>query len=269
MANTTATVEGIAARLGRDPVRSAPHHFNPRHFAARQPAPAQPAEREVNSLGIIFRVCCAFMAFTAMILGAVWLLGAEISRAGHSSDTGIKQLVIGNDVLGVPGNIIRFRSQRRWGALERADLYLLWPQMEGYSEAGKDQFNGTTLNPAILFITIERRQMSQDMTGRIEPIYSKFLAGSAVNAGHGLMRRGLSAEGGFHNEDLWFEANSPYPFAARCTRPGDGSAAPYCLRDIHFGRNLSVTYRFHLSLIGEWMAIEAAIRAQMNQMLEG
>jgi hypothetical protein len=52
-------------------------------------------------------------------------------------------------------------------------------------------------------------------------------------------------------------------------KPDEPSATPYCLRDIHAGHGLSVTYRFHQSLIGEWMALDAAIRAQVKGMLAG
>jgi hypothetical protein len=141
--------------------------------------------------------------------------------------------------------------------------------MTGYSEAEKEEFNRSAVNPAILFVTIEPRTMSQDMTGRMQAIYSKFMDGPAVDAGYGLKRQALSEAGGFHGEELWYEAGSPYPFAARCVKPGEPSATPYCLRDIHVGHDLAVTYRFHRSLIGEWMALDAAIRAQMKMMLAG
>jgi hypothetical protein len=265
VASTGFTIQQAAARLGRDPAVAVD-----RHFAQRRPTVAQPkAQEPVTSGGLLLWFCLFLLVFTATVLLAVFLIGAEIRRAGHSSDTTLHEIVIGNDVLAVPANMIRFRSQRRSGEAQRIDLYGLWPEMSGYSEANKAEFNKTTVNPALIFITLEPRQMSQDMTGRIEPIYSKFLKGEPVKGGYGLMRQTLSQEGGFYNEDLWFEVNSPYPFAARCMRADTDGAAPYCLRDIHVGQGLSVTYRFHLSLIGEWLAIDAAVRAQVKAMLRG
>jgi hypothetical protein len=263
MGSASETVQEAAMRLGRPATAS---------FDRLMPTrPAPQAEPRVSSdsglMRILVVLCAALALLTGAVLLCVHLVGAEIARAGHSADTTTRQIVIGNDVLDVPANMIRFRSQRRASTLERLDLYLLWPEMAGYSEALKGEFNKTVVNPAMLFLTIEPRTMSQDMSGRIEPIYSKFLTGPAIDAGHGLMRRALSADGGFDGEELWYEADSPYPFAARCVRPDEPSATPYCLRDIHMGRGLSVTYRFHQSLIGEWMALDAAVRAQVKRLL--
>jgi hypothetical protein len=263
MGTASETVQEAALRLGRAPAAS----FD--RLVPKRPPPQAPATTAPgNSLiRIIVALCAALAVLTGVILLCVHLVGAEIARAGHSVDTSVRQIVIGNDVVFVPANMIRFRSQRRASTLERLDLYLLWPEMAGYSEAGKGEFNRAVVNPDMLFLTLEPRSMSQDMSGRIEPIYSKFLSGPAVDAGNGLMRRALSAEGGFNGEELWYEANSPYPFAARCVRPDELSATPYCLRDIHMGQDLSVTYRFHQSLIGEWMALDSAVRAQVKRML--
>jgi hypothetical protein len=263
MASASDTVQEAALRLGRPPATS----FD--RLIPKRPAPqATPAPASNNSvIRIIVALCAAMAVLTGVILLCVHLVGAEIARAGHSVDTATRQIVIGNDVVYAPANMIRFRSQRRASTLERLDLYLLWPDMAGYSESRKSEFNRAVVNPAMLFLTLEPRSMSQDMSGRIEPIYSKFLTGPSLDSGNGLLRRALSPDGGFNGEELWYEANSPYPFAARCVRPDEASATPYCLRDIHVGQDLSVTYRFHQSLIGEWMALDAAVRAQVKRLL--
>ena len=248
-------------RLGRDRSTGFDRQLTNPGPPATDQSPQTPLAR------VILTGCLVLLVFTGFIMASVRLLGSEIARAGHSTDTTTRQIVMGNEVLRVPANIIRFRSQRRATTTERLDIYLLWPKMEGYSEQSKAQFNQTSVNPQMLFVTVEPRLMTLDMSGRIEPIYSKFLLGIPVTAGHGLLKQGLDVQGGFIGEELWFEADSPYPFAARCTLAGAGSATPYCLRDIHAGRDLMVTYRFHQSLIGEWMDIDAAVRAQMKRML--
>jgi hypothetical protein len=263
MGTASETVHEAALRMGRAPAASFDRLIPNR--AAPQAAVGQSSHG--SFIRVMLALCAALAVLTGVILLCVHLVGAEIARAGHSVDTTVRQIVIGNDVVFVPANMVRFRSQRRASMLERLDLYLLWPDMSGYSEARKSEFNRTAVNPAILFLTLEPRSMSQDMSGRIEPIYSKFLTGPALDAGNGLLRRALTPDGGFNGEELWFEANSPYPFAARCVRPDEPSATPYCLRDIHMGQDLSVTYRFHQSLIGEWMVLDAAVRAQVKRLL--
>jgi hypothetical protein len=261
------TIEDIAARLGRDHGRQIDRFMAQPAWHGNANAAQEPAAESSVLARIIFWTCAGLTLLTGAMLFTVHLFGAEIARAGFSADATKRQIVIGNDVLDVPGNVIRFRAQRRAQNLERLDLYFFWPEMTGYSDRLSAEFDRPSINPAILFVTIEPRSMTQDMTGRIEPIYSKFMEGPETDAGHGLKRRALSAAGGFAGEELWYEAESPYPFAARCVRSDDPTATPYCLRDFHAGQDLSVTYRFHRSLIGEWMTLDRAVRAEINAMV--
>jgi len=61
-------------------------------------------------------------------------------------------------------------------------------------------------------------------------------------------------------EDLYYAASSPYPFATRCVR-AVASTTPFCIRDIHVGKNLMLTYRFHQKHLGDWIELEQSIRA--------
>jgi hypothetical protein len=196
---------------------------------------------------------------------AAWL-GSELSLAGHSDDALPRQIVIGNDVLSVPGNVIRFRDQRREPTATRLDLYFHWPSLSGYSEALDAHFSSQTADASILFVTLEPRQMTLEMSGRLGPLYGKFMTGERFAAGHGLIRAPLSEAAGFVGEAVWYEADSPYPFVARCVGPESG-ATPYCMRDFHIGRGLSATYRFHQSLIPDWRRLDAAVRQRLKSML--
>lgn len=253
-------INSIAERLGRDGAaldRTMPRRRTP-------PSPAHDEVRQVTGLRLMFGASLALVAIAALVLAAAWIMGSALSRAGHSADRSLREVVIGNDVLSVPANVIRFPSQRRSGDAGRLDVYLRWPDLAGYSEAARDDFSSDAVNPSLLFLTIEPRSMTQDMTGRIGPIYSKFMNGPVLDATGGLKRRSIAGTGGFPGEELWYEADNPYPYAARCMAPETAGGAPYCLRDIHIGRDLAVTYRFHQSLAAEWMAIEKAVRSEIK-----
>jgi hypothetical protein len=107
-------------------------------------------------------------------VGGKWL-GRSIALAGHSDDTTRREIVIGNNVLLVPANMIRFDRQRRDGVAERLDLYLRWPGLDGYSDAARDDFNHARGSRNIVFLSLEERIMSRDMSGRLEPIYAPML----------------------------------------------------------------------------------------------
>src|SRR5690606_32881894 len=67
--------------------------------------------------------------------------GKSVSMGGHTDDLSVQEVVIGNDVLSVPSNMIRFEASRRDGVTARLELYLRWPQMEGYSNEARGAFN--------------------------------------------------------------------------------------------------------------------------------
>src|SRR5262245_55804878 len=78
------------------------------------------------------RLLCAFAALAILSAGisiAGRWLGRTIALAGHTEDTTVHEIHIGNNVLAVPANAIRFDRERRDGVADRLDLYLRWPDM--------------------------------------------------------------------------------------------------------------------------------------------
>ncbi len=209
-------------------------------------------------------VAC-IVAFIAW--AAATFVGNEMAKAGHTTETDLREIVIGDEVLAIPANMLRFPAQRKAVEADRLDLYAHWPQMDGYNEALADVFQSQHVEPSVLFLTVEPRAMSQEMSGRLNSIYAKFFASAETNAGQGLKRRLLSADQGFDNEELVYEAGSPYPWVARCLVADNDTSGAYCIRDIHAGRDLMVTYRFHRDLLGQWRALEAAVRAKAKTFL--
>ncbi|MEO0329780.1 MAG: hypothetical protein AAF217_14425 [Pseudomonadota bacterium] len=216
-----------------------------------------------------------FMLVGTLVLLAVSLFlyfmanyfGTNISRFGHSASTKPLEIVIGNSVLHIPENTIRFPAQRKSGAFNRIELYLHWPRLSGYQDNLKTAFSRTSDLSDLIFLSIEPRSMSIDMSGRIEPIYRRFFEGDAQSVSPGLIKQKLSREGGFIDEDLYFEASSTYPFAARCVRENSSVGNPLCMRDIHVGRDLMVTYRFHKKHLINWKVLDQSIRSYVDQRL--
>ncbi len=267
MAAADPLIRDAASRLGRDPS----HQFRRRMPVARFDASLGRATPD-RPHGRRFGIFAWSVLLLALAIGGLAIVGGAadllFAREETASTTPI-EVVIGNDVLNIPANAIRFRQQRAAGIHDRIDLYLRWPALDGYRADADADFHSETVNPNLILVSLTPRAMRLDMSGRVEPIYSQFLEGPAEAVGHGLAKRALATSGGYVDEDLYFEENSPYPYASRCIRMGSPVGTPYCLRDIHLGRNLTVTYRFHVSLIGDWMAIEAAIRARIQAMLAG
>lgn len=198
-------------------------------------------------------------------------LGAELALAGHSDSTQDFLITIGQDRLRLTANTIRFEAQRRDGPAERADLYLLWPEMSGYRSELRARFDDVTQPDGLIFIQLSQSTMSRDMSGRVEPIYSHLFEGPPEKGPHGLTLHRLKSEAGYGNEVLLTAQRPGGPdFAVRCILPPEGMPASSgdCQRDIHVGRDLSVLYRFSSALLSDWGAIDTAVRDYVTSHLD-
>ena len=261
MANT---VEETARLLGRTHQqrfdRLVPsYHQQLRNSAGQAPAEAEKALSQ-SFMSLLAKLAAAMIAVAIAIFASASYYGSIVAKGGHETEAAPRQITIANEVLNVPANMIRFRAQRKSRILERLDLYAHWPSMQGYSADRAAIFDDMKAGAPLLFISIEPRDMTTDMSGRVTTIYEQFFAGPPIDAGHGLVRRAFASESAYFMEDLYYEMDSPYPFAARCIRESDRIAAPYCIRDIHIGKDLMVSYRFHANMIGEWMQLDRAVR---------
>lgn len=228
--------------------------------------------REAISSSFVMKVFYVFAALAlcslAISVGGKWL-GRSIALAGHTDDTTPRAIVIGNNLISAPANTIRFDRQRRNGAAERLDLYLHWPELDGYTNAARDDFNHARGARNILFLSFEERIMSRDMSGRLEPIYASMLVRPGTEGPGGTTLYAFDAKSGYLNEVL---AVAPLPdgqaFVARCL-VGESAAeslAP-CERDIHVGDNLSLSYRFPRELLGDWRKLDKAVLSKAVSML--
>jgi hypothetical protein len=199
-------------------------------------------------------------------------LGHTISLGGHTEDTTPREIVIGNNVLELPANTIRFDRQRRNGDAERVDLYLHWPDMLGYQPAFLSDFNGAGPEKRLLFLTFEPRATSQDMSGRYGPIYSTLTEGPGSKGPARLTIQKFRADSGFVNEELMVstEQAGHTPFVARCLdKETTKSNLASCQRDIFLGEDLQLTYRFPREMLGDWQKLDQQIRTFAETHLKG
>jgi hypothetical protein len=229
-------------------------------------------EAGVLDSAFMWRVFYAFGALAllsvAISVGGKWL-GKTIAMAGHTDDTTVHKIVIGNNVISAPANTIRFERDRRDGIANRLDLYLHWPDMRGYNAALRDDFNNVGGRRRIIFLSYEERMMSRDMSGRFEPIYRLLIDPTGKPGPSGMTFYSFNEESGYMNEMLAVAAREgKEPFVARClTGPSAEESLAPCERDIHVGNELSLSYRFPLELLKEWKALDQAVMGQAAKMI--
>lgn len=209
--------------------------------------------------------CVAALALLSLCLAVAGrFLGHTVSLGGHTEDRSLQEIVIGNSVLELPANMIRFGKQRRSGVAERVDIYLHWPDMQGYRPEFIQDFNGSGPEKRLLFVTFEPRAISQDMSGRYGPIYSTLTDGPGVKGPAGLTIQAFQPESGFVNEELIVSPQRAgnAPFVARCLdMETSRNNLASCQRDIFAGEDLQLTYRFPREMLKDWQQLELQMQA--------
>lgn len=218
----------------------------------------------------IFMALLVMVILSAAILVGGRFFGRTLALGGHSDSTKLAEIVIGNNVLHVPANALRLEEQRAGGEHSRVEIYLHWPDMNGYSRETADAFNHANGSSEIIFMTLERSIMSRDMSGRVGPIYSSVIAQPGIPGPAGTTMFGFKEQSGYLDELLVTAPRAASePFAARCLagEEANRSLAP-CERDIHVGDNLSLTYRFPKELLAEWQKLDASVLAAATSYLQ-
>ena len=194
-------------------------------------------------------------------------IGARLSMGGHTDDASIHEVVIGNDVLAVSANHIRYPEQRRNGVAGRLDLYALWPDMQGFSEENRLAFNNADTSKPLIFLSFEPRSLSRDMSGRLAPIYSQMLKGPGELLPNGMTRYQLPEDAGFVDESILVgQRDDGTEFVARCLMPGaEQTATAGCDRDMHVGDDLAMMARFPSSLLNDWRTLDLTLSAYAAQ----
>lgn len=239
---------------------------------ANHAATADSPQLRVVDSSLMMKVFYAFAALALLSLaisfGGRWL-GRSIIKAGYTDDTSLHEIVIGNDVITVPANVIRFDRDRRDGIASRLDLYFRYPEMDGYSAAARDDFNAVGGRRTIIFASFEDRMMSRDMSGRFEPIYKNLVVQPGRSGPGGTTLYDFTEKSGYMNEVLAVAARpGKEPFVARCLSglAAAQSLAP-CERDIHVGNGLSLTYRFPQALLADWQRLDAALATRSESVV--
>lgn len=169
------------------------------------------------------------------------------------------ELIVAGEPMTIPGNMIRFRNERRGGAIDQVDLLLHWPSLEGFTDGRADAFRDAQPSAPLLFLSIRARENALDSTARLDALYSHFFAGPAVPGPMGLVGRPLTADSGYGGEILYFQAGAALPFVARCIADDTPEIPATCIRDVNVGEGLSLLYRFNRKYLGEWPAIDAGL----------
>lgn len=240
------------------PLRHTSGHSNPpagtRPGRGLRPLRPRLRVRFVAATVVIAIVALGFGLKTAL---DSWQASAILS--GLTEDPARVALSIAGESLSISANAMRAANARRGGAVEQVDLILHWPSMQGYAPELADEFN--TGASSLMYATIAPRTSPVDSTARLETVYARFFVGKAFAGPAGLVGRQLAEDSGYRGEIVFFDPANRTPFVARCPVEWTDEMPATCIRDVDIGRGLSLLYRFDGTLLTEWAALDAAMRA--------
>ncbi|MBB4953367.1 hypothetical protein H4S14_001365 [Agrobacterium vitis] len=214
-------------------------------------------------------VCLALFSISLTALSDT--IGHALLLGDHSESETPRRITIGLDSLKIEDNAIRFDRQRHDGPTVRLDLALMWPEMRGYTFSNRLRFDDATQTNQLIFLQMTQSTMSQDMSGRVGPIYSQLFDGAALKGPYGLTAHRLRPGSGYDGEILYTAPRqNTADYAIRCmgTETSDDQSIDDCQRDIHLGNDLSVLYRFSRKNLMDWQKIDEAVVAYVSQRLE-
>jgi hypothetical protein len=212
-----------------------------------------------------------------LTLGAIaWSINATIENyrdnialRGLDGRPSPVSLTIAGEPLTIPANMIRFRSDRRGGALDRVSLLVHWPTLEGFSDELADDFKDTSTDAPLIYLTIAARDTDLDSSGRLASVYERFFAGTVVPGPAGLLGRKMKADSPFAGEIVFFQPRGSMPFVARCMEDSTPDIPSTCIRDVNFGRGLSMLYRFNRTRLADWRRLDAGLYALARSFITG
>lgn len=214
-------------------------------------------------------------AVLAVILILAWWVGEsvrgyrdDVALAGRNSDPSPVAFTIAGERMTVPGNALRFASDREGGAVDRLDLLFRWPGLQGFSEANADAFRDSSSLAPLVYVTIAPRETPLDMDDRLSSVYARYFAGDPIAGPSGLTGRNMAADSGYRDEQVFYARTGPVRFAARCVAEATAEVPATCIRDVNIGRNLSLLYRFNRFYLGDdWAAMDRELRAAASSFL--
>ncbi|WP_234823023.1 hypothetical protein [Ensifer adhaerens] len=227
----------------------------------------EPELRPLLSPRFVYRVTAVVVllaGLTAAIAFAGRWFGENLALAGHTASSELFDIFIGQDHLRLPANVIRFEAQRATSIVERVDIYLTWPGLEGYSDENRALFNDVDAPENLIFLQISQSTMSRDMSGRLEPIYKQVFDGAPADGPNGLTMHATKTASSYAGEVFYTaERAGQAPYVVRCLKAGTQtiSTSADCQRDIHVGKDLVVLYRFTEKLLPQGREIDDAIAA--------
>ncbi|WP_316859899.1 hypothetical protein [uncultured Cohaesibacter sp.] len=192
--------------------------------------------------------------------------GPQLIKSPYSTETTEREVEIAGIQFLVPENMIRFEEQRNQYQLKQLDLVMLWPDFIGFNREQQIEFSDTSDQSNLVFVSISQPAEVISSSDRLFTVYSQYFDGKPTKGPATLIGFSMSKDSGFDGETIYFKPDSTEPFVARCIEERDGNPA-ICMRDIAWGDEIQVSYRFRPHLLKNWQRLDHTLLLKLSELL--
>lgn len=201
-----------------------------------------------------FNLGALALAVFAVALGAAYLLDLAKRQANPPVSQGGATLVrtLGGHDLQIPRSWFRYDAQQVDGFVKEIDLRLEVPLGAGG--------HMTTID-----VTLTQRSRVRPSATLLDGVYLHEFLPDQLSGPPGLVGKPLRPEDGFQGETVWYDALSPNPFVAKCSKPVDTSQPAQCLRTAYLAPGIAAIYAFGEDVLANWRQFDALVAPPLRQ----
>uniref|UniRef100_UPI003BA8B0BB hypothetical protein n=1 Tax=Stappia sp. TaxID=1870903 RepID=UPI003BA8B0BB len=228
--------------------------------------PSGTGMRARHFAAIVLALALVGTAYVAHTVGN-WMNFARAPSTWSERDVPLP-ITLGTLELSVPANLMRRVEERvAGGALERVNLAVLWPSLEGYSELRSRMFSDSGDMSPVFHIALADDATTMETSERLKRVWLSLASGEALPGPDGLALLPLPGDTSSGTDFVAHNVSGDGVFAARCFTPRDRALAANCERSIRVGERLFVTYRFRQAWLSDWRSLDARISALAGSLL--
>lgn len=218
-----------------------------------------------------------------LVLCAIFLyyyVGPSVDEfSGNTPSPAISEepvgFVVGGVRFAVPTNFTVFPRDRRGGDRDEVSLYALWPTLNGYTPARRDDFIENAKDTRRIDILISARTSAFTEAERIDELYlPQTNDRRGTRTPYQLVKysfrdqRANVPTSGYSDTELYLgETADGAVMALFCFHEREDLKSPECWREYEIAPTVSVSYRFKKPYLAEWQAIDSRVRKFVEDLM--
>lgn len=189
--------------------------------------------------------------------------GPELLNSPYSTEPRMRTYDLGTARFIVPENMVRLPEQRETTELNKLDLVMLWPQLEGFSLENQVAFSDVSTGSKLIFAALTQSQQAISSSERLYSVYSQHFIGDPIEGPGNLIGFAMDPDSGFAGEVIYFKPDQSDPFVARCVKPLQGRPT-FCMRDVMLNNDIQLSYRVRLNMLKDWRRLDEAVTSRIR-----